>query len=98
MLLRRGAARRREFPGVEIRDPVLIEDGVTIERSVIGPNVTVERGSTIADSEIAHTIIGQSCHLTGVHLHQSMLGNHVTLRDFRGTASLGDHSELVGSA
>ena len=37
ILLRKGAARRREFPGVTIRDPVYIEDGVTIERSVIGP-------------------------------------------------------------
>jgi NDP-sugar pyrophosphorylase family protein len=98
VLLRRGAAQRRDFPGVEIRDPVLIEDGVTIERSVIGPNVTIERDSTIADSELAHTIVGQGCRLSGVRLNQSMLGNHVTLRDFRGTASLGDHSELVGSA
>jgi glucose-1-phosphate thymidylyltransferase len=96
VLLRRGAARRREFPGVEIRDPVLIEHDVTIERSVIGPNVTIERGSTIADSEISHTIVGQSCRLAGVRLRQSMLGNQVTLRDFQGTASLGDHSELVG--
>jgi hypothetical protein len=64
---------------------------------VIGPNVTIERDSTITDSEIAHTIVGQSCRLAGVRLRQSMLGNQVTLRDFHGTASLGDHSEAVGS-
>ena len=33
ILLRKGAARRREFPGVTIHDPVLIQDGVVIERS-----------------------------------------------------------------
>ena len=29
ILLRKGAARRRDFPGVTIHDPVYIEDGVT---------------------------------------------------------------------
>ncbi len=96
VLLRRGAVRRRDFPGVEIHDPVLIEDSVRIERSVIGPNVTVEAGTVIADSEVAHTMIGRDCRLFGARLQQSMLGNHVTVRDYRGTASLGDHSELTG--
>jgi glucose-1-phosphate thymidylyltransferase len=97
VLLRQGAARRRDFPGVTIHDPVLIEDGVTIERSVIGPNVTIEAGTSIRDSELSHAIVGRQCTLAGVRLTGSMLGSHVTVRDYRGTASLGDHSELVGS-
>ncbi len=97
ILLRKGAARSPEFPGVTIRHPVLIEDGVTIERSTIGPNVTIEKGTTIRDSFLAHSIVGERCELSGVHLAQSMLGNQVVLRDFRGTASLGDHSELTGT-
>ena len=97
ILLRKGAARRREFPGVTIHDPVLIEDGVTIERSVIGPNVTLERGTVVRDSELVHTVVGCHCRLDGSRLGQSMLGNHVVVRDFRGTVTLGDHSELVGS-
>jgi glucose-1-phosphate thymidylyltransferase len=96
ILLRRGAARRRDFPGVTILDPVLIEDGVTIERSTIGPNVTIERGSVIRDSELSHSIVGAGCTLDGVRLARSMLGNQVQVRDFRGSASLGDDSELVG--
>ena len=97
ILLRKGAARRREFPGVTITDPVLIEDGVTIERSRIGPNVTLEAGTVVRDSELAHTVVGRRCELFGARLHHSMLGNHVIVRDFGGTATLGDHSELVGS-
>ncbi|HET9275309.1 MAG TPA: sugar phosphate nucleotidyltransferase [Gemmatimonadales bacterium] len=96
ILLRKGAARRRDFPGVTIHDPVLIEDGVTIERSVIGPNVTIEEGTTVLDSELAHTLVGRGCRLSGVRLSRSMLGNHVMVRDYHGTASLGDHSELTG--
>jgi len=96
ILLRKGAARHGSYPGVTLRDPVLIEDGVTIARSTIGPNVTIERGSAVADSSIAHTIIGADCELSKVQLSQSMLGNEVVVRDFQGSASLADHSELAG--
>ena len=95
-LLRKGAARRPDLPGVTIHEPVYIEDGVQIERSVIGPNVSIEKGTTILDSHLAHTLVGHHSHLTGVRLAHSMLGNHVRMRDVGGSASLGDHSECVG--
>jgi glucose-1-phosphate thymidylyltransferase len=94
ILLRKGAARRRDFPGVTIRDPVYIEDGVTIERSEIGPNVSIERGTRVTDSRITNSIIGQNGKLSRVELDESLLGNSVALEGFRGSASLGDHSEL----
>jgi glucose-1-phosphate thymidylyltransferase len=96
ILLRKGAARHGDFPGVTIHDPVLIEGGVTLERSTIGPNVTIEQGSVIRDSTLAHAIVGADCSLSGVALSRSMLGDSVALRDFRGSASLADHSELSG--
>ena len=83
LLLRKGAARS--------------EDGVVLERSTVGPNVTIEQGSVIRDSVLSHAILGARCSLTGVQLSHAMLGNDVVMRDFRGTASLGDHSELTGS-
>jgi glucose-1-phosphate thymidylyltransferase len=95
ILLRNGAARRREFPGVTIRDPVYIEDGVTIERSTVGPNVSIEQGTRVTDSTLANAIVGQDCRLTGVQLDGAMLGNHVVAEGIRGTASLGDHSEVT---
>jgi len=96
-LLKKGAARHGTFPGVTIRDPVLIEDGVTIERSTIGPNVTIERGTVIRDSEVSHALVGQRCEVIRTRIQHSMLGDHVVLRDFRGAASLADHSELTGT-
>jgi glucose-1-phosphate thymidylyltransferase len=97
ILLRQGAANQPSFPDVEIMHPVLIEDGVVVERSVIGPNVTIEKGSVVRDSALSHTIVGQDCRLIGARLSQSMLGNHVVVRDFSGSVSLGDHSEITGS-
>ncbi|MGH7509400.1 MAG: sugar phosphate nucleotidyltransferase [Gemmatimonadales bacterium] len=95
ILLRKGAARRKDFPGVTIHDPVYIEDGVTIERSEIGPNVSLETGSSVTASRIRNTIVGREARLSGVRLDRSMLGNGVVLDGFRGSASLGDHSEVT---
>jgi glucose-1-phosphate thymidylyltransferase len=94
ILLRKGAARRREFPGVTIRDPVYIEDGVTIERSEIGPNVSLEQGSKVSDSRIRHSIIGRDARLSRIALQESLLGNDVVMEGFHGSASLADNSEL----
>jgi glucose-1-phosphate thymidylyltransferase len=95
ILLRKGAARRRDFPGVTIHDPVYIEDGVTIERSEIGPNVSLEQGTRVTESRIRNSIIGRDSKLTRVALNESLLGNSVVLDGFRGSASLADNSELA---
>jgi glucose-1-phosphate thymidylyltransferase len=97
ILLRKGAARRRDFPGVTIHDPVYIEDGVTIERSEIGPNVSLEQGTRVSDSRLANTIVGRDATLTRVRLNGSMLGNGVVAHGLTGAASLGDYSEVTAS-
>jgi len=94
ILLEHGAARRRDFPGVVISDPVYIEDGVTIERSTIGPNVSIEAGTRIADSTIRNTIIGRDAVIGTSSLDGALLGNRVKVTGLRGTASLGDDCEL----
>ena len=98
ILLRKGAARRRDFPGVTIHDPVYIEDGVTIERSEIGPNVSLEAGTHVSGSTLKHTIVGREGRLTGVQLERSMLGNRVVIDGLRGSASLGDDAEATAKS
>src|SRR3954466_14163797 len=95
ILLRKGAARRRDFPGVTIRDPVYIEDGVTIERSEIGPNVSLETGTSISASRLSNTIVGTGAKLNNVNLDGSLLGNRVIVEGFSGRMTLGDDSELT---
>jgi glucose-1-phosphate thymidylyltransferase len=98
ILLRKGAARRVAYPGVTVHDPVYIEDGVSIERSEIGPNVSIEHGSRISGSKIRNSIIGRDSRLTGVELDESLLGNGVVLNDFKGSATLADHSEAMAGS
>jgi glucose-1-phosphate thymidylyltransferase len=94
ILLEHGAARRLDFPGVVISDPVYIEDGVTIERSTIGPNVSIEAGTRITDSTIRNAIIGRDAVIGTSSLDGALLGNRVKVTGLRGTASLGDDCEL----
>jgi len=97
-LLRKGAARRADFPGVTIHDPVYIEDGVAIERSEIGPNVSLERGTRVSGSTLRNAIIGRDSTITDSALDGALLGNHVLVEGYRGGASLGDHSEVTSQA
>jgi glucose-1-phosphate thymidylyltransferase len=95
ILLRKGAARRVDFPGVTLHDPVYIEDGVTIERSEIGPNVSLEAGTRVTGSRLRNTIVGRDSRLNGVELDGSLLGNGVVVDGLRGSTTLGDHSEVT---
>ena len=96
ILLSMGAAQRPQFGSdVTIVEPVLIEDGCTIEASTIGPNVTLEAGSTVRHSTVHNSIVGAKCTIEHSTLHHAMLGDRVTVRGHSGTASLGSDSELV---
>jgi glucose-1-phosphate thymidylyltransferase len=97
ILLRKGAARHPALPeGVDVIEPVYIEDGVRIERSVIGPNVSLETGAVVLDSKLSNSVIGRDAKLSHARLDGAFLGNSVLVENFEGSASLGDHSELSG--
>jgi glucose-1-phosphate thymidylyltransferase len=95
-LLRQGHAKHQAFPGVTIIDPVLIQDGVTIERSTIGPNVTLEAGTKVSGSTLSHTIVGQKSSISNSTLHHSMLGDRVVVSGLKASTTLGDDAEVHG--
>jgi glucose-1-phosphate thymidylyltransferase len=99
MLEQRKMARRpANLPSdVKVVDPVYIEDGVTIKRSTVGPNVSIGAGAVIEDSTIRDTIIGEKTRITRSDLRDSLIGNEVVLEGFAGDATVGDHSELRGT-
>ena len=95
ILLRKGAARRVDYPGVTIHDPVYIEDGVKIEGSEIGPNVSLEQGTKVTGSRLKNTIVGRNAKLSRVVLDGSLLGNGVLVDGLKGSVTLGDDSEII---
>lgn len=99
-MLEKGYARRPSEvpPGVRVIDPVYVEEGVTLRACTIGPNVSIGTGSRIEDSELRDSIVDAGAHVAGCVLHDSMIGAGAVLHGVRGTASIGDHSEVRGSA
>ncbi len=96
VLLRKGAARKPITPGVTYLDPVLIQDGAHIERSTIGPNVTIEAGARISDSTIRNSIVGRQAVIDRATLADSMVGDRVVIENYKGSTTLGDDSEIRG--
>src|SRR5213593_4732386 len=66
MLEQRKMARRpKSLPkDAKIVEPVYIEDGVTIRRSTVGPNVSVSAGTVIEDSKVRDAIIGEKSRIS----------------------------------
>jgi glucose-1-phosphate thymidylyltransferase len=78
----------------KIVEPVYIEDGVTITRSTVGPNVSISAGTVIEDSTLRDAIVGRKSRIAKSQLHDSLVGDEVVIEGFRGDATIGDHSEI----
>ncbi|MBC7898119.1 MAG: nucleotidyl transferase, partial [Cytophagaceae bacterium] len=93
-MLEKGRARKPEGLGGTIFEPVYIEDGVTINDSVVGPNVSIGAGSIIDGSRIRDTVIGTKTRIARCELVNSLVGDEVVLAGVKGEVTIGDHSEV----
>ncbi|MNC95409.1 hypothetical protein D3C83_125230 [compost metagenome] len=57
--------------------------------------MSVGKGTLLDDSSLRDTIVGENCRLVKCRFHDSLIGNDVVVRGFRGHATLGDHGELT---
>jgi glucose-1-phosphate thymidylyltransferase len=86
-VLKTGRARKPAIPaGVTIREPVYIEDGVTLKDSVIGPNVSLGAGSVVERSTLENSIVGRRVRVADCTISGSVVGNDQVLH----------HSKLLG--
>ena len=95
VMLEKGHGRTIECPkGSEIRQPVYIEDDVTLRNAVIGPNVSVGAGSVIEGSTLRDTIVGTKAQIRRSTLTNSLIGDEVIVEGVSGEMTLSDHSEI----
>jgi glucose-1-phosphate thymidylyltransferase len=95
-LLEHGRARApQSAPGVTIRPPVRIEDGVTLRDATIGPNVTIEGGSEVRDSTIEDSIIGKNVRVTRATVQGSLIGDNQVIDGGTVVRSVMDAGELA---
>lgn len=78
----------------QLVQPVYIEDGVKVTGSKVGPNVSIGAGSVIDGSTLRDVVMGSKSALTNCALHDSLIGDDVTLDGVKGSVTIGDHSEV----
>ena len=84
-------------PGARLSDcsliePVLVGEDVVAEGSILGPNVTLERGARVVDSRLADTIVGAGARVGGARLDGSLVGAGAVVRGVEGRVNVSDHS------
>ncbi len=79
-------------------DPVRIEPGVTVESARIGPNVTLEEGTTIQRSELRDCIVGRDVVIEDCDLHDSVIGDRAVVRGVTGSVSVAADSVIDGQS
>ncbi len=81
-LLKAGRSRRpTDTPGVTVIDPVYIADGVNLRDCTIGPNVSIDEGTTVDSSVVQHAIVGRRAEIRNSHIDHSLLGDTVKVSD-----------------
>jgi len=74
---------------------VRIEPGVTLRGATVGPNVTIEAGSTIEESTVANSILGRNVRVTKGVVRGSLVGDDQVIADREVVASVMDAGETA---
>ena len=74
--------------------PCFIGEGVQLIDSIIGPNVSIGKGSHIQNSKIQNSLIQTHSHIKNAKLDNAMIGNHVNYNGEFKSVSLGDYSTM----
>ena len=84
-------------PRCTIIPPVYIEDGVTMHDATVGPNVSIERGSFVAESTIANAILGRNVRVVRATVRDSLVGDDQTIEGKTIASSVLDAGELAAA-
>ena len=79
----------------QMEDPIRVEEGVSLSGCHVGPNVTIEEGTRVADSTIRDSIIGRDVVIEDCELHDAIIGDRVVLRGVKGSVNVASDSEVV---
>ena len=96
-LLEHGRARipSGPCPRCTIVPPVYIEDGVSIHDATIGPNVSIEAGSFVAESTITNSILGRNVRVVRGTVKDSLVGDDQKVEGKTITQSVMDGGEVA---
>ncbi|MDP4595758.1 MAG: sugar phosphate nucleotidyltransferase [Crocinitomicaceae bacterium] len=82
------------FTDSVIIQPCYIGPNVRIERSVVGPHVSLGEGTILTNVNISNCIVGNQTKLSGVNLSGAMIGSNAQYNGRSKDLSLGDFSTV----
>lgn len=74
--------------------PVYLSEGAKIINSVVGPHVSVGKGTIIENSVVSNSIIAEQTHIKNALLANSMMGSHVKYQGHAADLSVGDYNHI----
>ncbi len=80
--------------GSIIHPPVFIHEEAKVSNSVIGPNVTIDKGAEINGTILSETIVGKGAHVNNMILDNSLIGDQALVEGQKRIVNVGDYSEL----
>lgn len=95
-LLDQGYTHTVETKNAVIVPPVYIHDGVVIENSVVGPHVSVGKGSIIRNTIVRDSILDDGVKIDGAILEASIIGAGTEVSGTVRTLNVGDASSITG--
>jgi glucose-1-phosphate thymidylyltransferase len=80
--------------GAIIRPPVFIHPEAIVQNSIIGPYVTLDKGSRVTNAVISNTIVSRFASIESMILKDSLIGESAIAISPARTINIGDYSEL----
>lgn len=93
---RNGVDGSADIQDAEIVEPVRIAEDVVVRGGRIGPNVSIERGARITDSELEDCVVGAEADISGSKLRSAIVGAHCEIEGMTGSMSVADYSVVRG--
>jgi len=84
----------KSIDGCNLVPPVYISKSAKVERSSIGPNVSVGESTIISNSTITNSIVGKNSQIDQVHVRDSLIGQNAIVKGCSGVLNIGDNSEV----
>ena len=72
--------------------PCYIGKNVVLKNAIVGPHVSVGDNTTVTKSVVSRSIIQTATHIENKVIHNSMIGNSVTLQGKAEDLSIGDYT------
>lgn len=72
--------------------PCYIGENVVLKNAIVGPHVSIGDNTTVTKSVVSRSIIQTATHIDNKVIHNSMIGNSVTLQGKAEDLSIGDYT------